>query len=352
MTVEGHDELQPTLELKDANAEDGFFGPAGPEAQGFAVDNIAGATLGVPEGAEAVDFEVTLTDQRNRIEEELSPYYGGDAFGYTIGVETSDVEIQEVDSGTVQTVALDSPGDLALFEMTVDEGHLLYLGGGTDDDGIDEDVDVTDLPYIPSWGFLDSWTLETVMPFDGMHLGDGDTRQFLLRDNFFRGGDSGFESEVRFITVDTTLPDYGSAELHGDNADVSEALNVDLPVTIGGQFEYSDDQQQQEEPSPEIRYFTVETEPDDVLIAFTENGPNMESIISIVDEDGDEIEGSSYLMEQREAGEQESYFDRAMFYDATDGGEHIVAVEQYCGQSFQGAYCEEGDVEVNLFTGK
>ena len=354
VTVEGHDALEPILQIDDADAEDGgLFGGGGPAVNALAVGNEAGATLGVAEGAEsAVTMTIDVTDQRSLTEEDVSPFYGGDDFDYTISLHESDAAASLVDTDEPITVDLDSPGELELFDVDTDEDHLLWLDSGVEDD-IDEDDDVLDFDFLPGWAFADGDTLATTNPYTAAYWGDGEVENFMLRDEFFRGDATGYSTDIEFRSFDAESPDYQEQDLKVGNESVGDAADLSLPALITGEYEEPEDDgtrmQQQEEPDPETHYFEFGVETGDTVVVHTLNDPINESNLSILD-DGDEVATSSLYLEQRQvAGEDEEYYDGAMVYDAEADQDLVLQIEQFCGQGLMGPFCDYGEIGVHVF---
>lgn len=349
--VDGHDELQPLLQLsEETDEQQGMF--ARPDAEALSVDHRAAATLGAGEEADdEVTVEIDITDQRN-VYDEVDPFLGGDDYGYTIEVESADPDTETLSDGDTHTISLDSPGDVERIDVHVDDGHLLWLDGGFEPD-IEEGASVLELDFLPTWAFSDVHTIDTPHVFDGYQWGFDETYEFLFRDYFFRGDDEDYETEVRVNIYDAESPDYDDNELADNNETPDTAASITTPASITGEYEEPDDSGPMDDPDPddyepEIYYFDIDAEEGDDIVVHTENDADNYTFLSIVDDDGESLADGSTYMQQRQSGSgDEVYYDGALVYEVEEDGSYILAVEQYCDQDWM--FCTYGEVAVNVF---
>lgn len=349
LTVEGDGELEPYIQASEEDQDPDNFFTSPPSVDGIAVENDAGVTLGVADGAsEAMTFDIEVTDQRNVFEdeEELDEFYGGEDYDYTLRLEPSDATPWTLEDGDVETVSLDSPGDLERIEVSVPEQRLVWLDSGSDTE-ITEDDEIYDYDYIPGWAFGDGTTAATAHPFDGYLWSAEAEYSFLMRDYFFRGADAGYETDIRALSFDVEAPDYGDADLVDDNESLDEASEVELPARIEGEFVDSGDGQD-DEIEPDVYYFSFDAEEGDFFVGHTENDTVMESALTVMNDDGDVLAASGLYMEQRQEGgeDEEPYYDGAVVYEVAETGTYYLAVEQFCS-GFSG--CDVGEVSIGLF---
>lgn len=357
VVVEADGELQPGIELSE-QPEEGEQATSQP-VEAYAVDGVAAATLGVGEDEDdPVTFTVDVTDYRNLMQDPQDPdaeYVGGDGYEYTISVEDTSPQLHELDTGDSAVLSLDSPGELELIDVFVDDGYLLWLDGGISDFG---DVDdIADLGLIPTWAFADETTLDDAHQLYGYQWGDDSDFNFLLRDRFFRGDDEDFETEVTLHAFDADAPDYQSTDLSDGNESFGDAVALDVPAQIEGEFEEPEDdgtgfqQDPNQEVDPETYYFEIDAEAGDHIVVHTKNAVNNISFAEILDQDEETLSWMGLYMEQRQEAqdEQHRYYDGAVVHPVEDDGSYVLAVEQYCQMTFMGPFCTYGDVEVNVF---
>ena len=360
VTVVGDDELQPGMELNEDSDEEDMF--AGADAQAYAVGDTAGATLGVGEDADdPVTFTVDVTDYRNLMQDPQDPeatFFGGDEYGYNISVEETTPEATEMESGDVASVELDTPGEIELVDVHVDDDQLLWLYGGLTT--VPEVDDIADLDMVPVWAFADEHTLDAASVLHGFFWGQDQDYSVLMRDWAFRGDDEDYDTELEAYIYDAAAPDFDDNEVEMDDGNESfdDALDLSVPAHIHGEFPEPEDdggrgfqQEPEEEADPLRYYFTIDAEEGDHIVAYTENGPNNPGILRLLDDDEELAADGTFYMEQVQepASEQEMYYDAAVALQVEEDGEYVLEIEQYCQMGWFGMECFPGEVGVNVF---